>query len=145
MIVVLHGEPDHDAGPLRGPEMGADVRGGLEANRARAILLLELMGAAPGGPVITHRRSHDSSMALIEPGRGRREHLPGADDAPNLHAGGIGQLDRSGHQQDVVPARSRGGGNGVPHPAAGGIGDEPDRVKELAGRAGRMENPHDFT
>src|SRR6185369_11909452 len=119
--------------PFARSKLGEDVAGRDEVQLRRTFALFELGWRSFDPPV--GDGGHENGRIEGPCGEDRLGHLPGGLDIDPLHARRRFKRDRARHQSDPGTPLGCGRGNGETLSSRRAIGDHPDRVDRLVGRA----------
>ena len=124
-------------------EAGEDVLGRLEVElEPAAALAVDLLPGGRLGAEVGRGRGHHQDVGRVElAAPSAVGELGGGLDVDPPHAGRRRQRDVGGDQGHLGAAPGGALGERQPHPAAGAVADEADRVDRLAGAAGGDQHP----
>lgn len=136
-------EPHNPAATLLATQFRQDIRGFDEFQFQRDSSLGKLAGKTRGRPIVAHRRRRDYAVTIVPDGIAGREELIGRFHSNNVRSRGGRESDRAADQVDFVAGSQRRFRQRVPHPSTARVGEIPDVIKILAGRAGGDEDVHE--
>lgn len=113
-----------------------DIGDGFHLDGHVQLILLNFEGRAQLGAIIHDGGGHDKDIAMREAVPDGFEHIVAGDDVFDGDAVGGWQGDGAADQFDDPADFGSGLGEGVAHFAGGGVAEEADGVKKLAGGAG---------